>query len=142
MSAPYKTFKKKIPVTGKTLTATVTITIAEDDWMEALDTYMPEDRVRLQAKFEAGELFPASILVEAQAEGLTGYASIGGVELKPNNMFNSKPFERSVSRAIKDYRLIDEALEGLCAQLRTEYARLLAKAETYKPFAIKGGSNE
>lgn len=131
--------KRTIKVNGHEVNVLIVITIHEDN-IDCADLYFESEAQRTEyaAKFENGELFAGSIIVSAQALGLEGVDSLGACELVPNNLFDSKPFENSVNEYLKDYDLIDNAINRLEAQLEQRYSQLIEQAETFKRFSKAG----
>ncbi len=127
-----------IRVNGQAVDVTITVLVAEDD-LQIEDLYddSVESFADVRARFERDGLFLGFIGVSAVALNAEGYDSLGGCELRCNNMFNSEPFEKSVHETLNAHGMIENALSNLKEQLESKYSELLKQADTFKPFATK-----
>lgn len=125
--------KTTIEVNGTKVEALIMITVHEDQ--DAYDALIDcDDQAEVMRAVDRGELFGATVFVNASAFGLEGVDSLTGVGLVPNNAFNSEPFENSVNECIDSNGMIENALGDLRAQLETRYTQLIEQAEIFKPF--------
>jgi hypothetical protein len=133
----FKRYNKMIKVNDLDVAIDVVVTVSdESEYLnEFLDTYEYADRELMIQKVESGELFPGTITVEAKAFDLIGFDSLGACELKPNNMFNSEPYNTSVEGYVAEYSMEENAIAELVKQLETEYER--AVVETEQEYTIK-----
>lgn len=86
--------------------------------------------------FEPSEgCFCCYVLVTAKAYDLEGSDSLGGCDVRCNNMFDSRGFESDINDIINEHGMVESAIDDLKKQLIKEYQRLTNQAETYKVFA-------
>jgi hypothetical protein len=117
-------FKRDIVINGRTIQAFVKITVEQEydfdisDWEDATD----------QARIKSGELFVAWVQVLSFALGIEGCDSISWCTLRPNNMFNSEPFESDLKSILEDYNMIENSLMDLEKNIRDQ-AKLLKGLE-------------
>lgn len=133
----YKKYNKTIVVNGNKVDVEFTVKVNEDDNRYIMDQDFESESKKAEfvSKVENGELFSAWVEVQASAEGLTGYDTLGACVLHANNMFNSTPFNQSVEATLIDNGMEANALDDLNRQLETEYSRLVNKAKQYKKYS-------
>lgn len=133
----FKKYTTPIKVNEQTVDAEITIEVHEDDHGDLLDQDFEneEQRRAYEEKVRSGEVFAGYVVVTARAEGLEGSDSLGCCELKPNNMFNSKPFEQSVEYYVKEHSMVDTAIDELTKALQNEYQHLVDRAAQYKKYS-------
>lgn len=120
----FKRFERTIQDTnGVKLSVLVIVEVDEDDIPPEgdFDFGNEEENDAYLNRFKSGELFRANILVKAIALGFEGFDSLGACHIHSNNMFNSKPFDQDVEDILREYGMIDNAIEHLvheinCAQ--------------------------
>ena len=136
----FKKYTKNIVVNRIKVKAEVTIEVHDDEYGDLMDQDFETDKQRdaYRRKVQGGSIFAGVIIVKACAEGLEGSDSLGCCELRSNNMFNSKPFERSVRSYLKDYGMESNALKELKTSLESRYDQLTTQAKLYKKFQSKG----
>lgn len=113
-------FVTEIEINNNKVQVSVVIDVEEDvefdltDWDDARDI----------TRIKSGGLFVAYVRVTAKALGMEGIDSLGQCTLRPNNMFNSEPFETDLKMYLNEYQMIDNALEDLKTNLVNQ-AKLL-----------------
>jgi hypothetical protein len=129
----FKKYTKVLTVNGHAVETVITVTVEEDDQSILMDQDFetPKQREAYASKVESGSIFCGHVAVTATALGLEGHDSIGGCELKPNNMFNSDPFEKSVNSVLKEYSLEQNAIDSLVTQLQDECTVLTRRAKAF-----------
>lgn len=124
----FKKYGKRIKVNGHPVEVQIEVRVEEDP--DAEDGFgMPA----------AEGFFYGSILVLATAPfdagiELEGIDSLGGCELRPNNMFDSTPFNKSVEEILETYGMEANAVNDLRKQIEGRYDELVRRAELFKKF--------
>lgn len=134
----FKRFKRRIKVNSHSVNIEVVIKVENEDNQSILFDQDFETKVQesaYRAKVERGDLFAGFIVVVAHAEGLEGEDSLGACELRPNNMFNSDPFEQSVNSYLETYSMVKSATDQLKRNLENEYSRLILQAKRFKKYS-------
>jgi hypothetical protein len=134
----FKKYNKTVQVNNVDVAIEITVKVEdESDWTILLDQDFetPRHRQDFINKLETEQLFSGYIEVEATASGLSGFDSMGGCELIPNNMFNSEPFTTSVDTYLNEYAMEGNAISELIRQLTDAYTELTEQAQIFKPFA-------
>lgn len=135
----FKKLKKTVRVNGHTIDVDILIEVEEDDVQFLLDQDFESDEARIKYvnKINRGDIFAGVVLVKASALGLTGTDVLSGCELKPNNMFNSTPFDKSVEACVKDNSMVENAVNELKKILAAEHSRLLTESARLKMVAAE-----
>jgi hypothetical protein len=118
------TVETSIKINKQSVKVKLTLSVADDDICLDDESFKPADGY-----------FCAYILVKAEALGLEGFDSLGGCELRPNNYFNSQPFQDSIKSYLTDYDMIQNALDSLKSQIESQYLKLKTEAESFKRFS-------
>lgn len=124
----FKKYKKEITINGHLVEIEVRITVDEEEYAEDFN-------LKVNSQVERGDIFAAVISVEAEALGIVGFDSLGQCLLKPNNMFNSKPFNDGVNSYLKDYEMEANAVQDLTKKVEEQYAILTASAKDFERFS-------
>lgn len=99
----------ELDINGVKVPAEVSIQVEEDYDYDLTDWEDERDRKAIKS----GKFFVACIVVTAKALGVDGLDSLGACTLRPNNMFDSKPFEDDLNGMLTDHGMINNALDDL-----------------------------
>ena len=109
-------FKRSTEINGLQIPIEIVITVEKDD-ME----FNGDDPIDI-TNHKSGDLFMAIITVRADAFGLNGHDSLGGVSLQQHNTNREEVLD-----IINDYGMINNAILDLTQQVQD-------KADLLKPF--------
>lgn len=113
-----------LEVNGIKLKASIQIQVDEDRDYDLKYWDDPRDRQRIKS----GELFVAWVCVTATALEIEGTDSLSGCTLRPNNLFDSNPFETDLDAILTDNQMVENALSDLAKNI-------VARAKALKEFA-------
>jgi len=144
-----KPYKTNIIMNGHTLEVEIAFEVydelqygsSQEIYEMAYDPSVEGSFENFQSRLEKCDLFLGSVLVTATCKELSieGSDILGMNELSCNNMFNSKPYEQSVMRIVKDNNMVEEAIANLIISIKTSAVELEHKAKLFKKYTKKTG---